>query len=327
MTWIKYCCQLLRLTGNPVWADEMEISLYNALAGAMVPDGHWWAYHSALTGERVPSQKQHQDPGVSCCMMNAPRALFLTPRWAIMTSAEGPVVNFYETGISNVPLDTGISVQLIQTTDYPVSESIRIQVIPEKEAEFTLRLRIPGWCEAANIAITNESTDSRSEKISVSGGEYAALKRIWKPGDTVFLEIPMKGRVIEAPGCRTQLAIMRGPVLLALDNRFVNVDDNDVLLTRNDQGNVDLTPVVPTPDGVKMAFSVPFDIHPTHFFFHSKVTLTMCDFASAGNQWGPDNLYRCWLPQPLWLPHAFVPNTWKLLNANPPERPIIPPLN
>ena len=31
VTWIKLCAQLLRLTGDPVWADRIEVSLYNAL--------------------------------------------------------------------------------------------------------------------------------------------------------------------------------------------------------------------------------------------------------------------------------------------------------
>ncbi|MGC9354027.1 MAG: beta-L-arabinofuranosidase domain-containing protein, partial [Mariniphaga sp.] len=43
VTWMKFCYQLLRLTGDPVWADEMERTLYNALLGAMVEDANWWA--------------------------------------------------------------------------------------------------------------------------------------------------------------------------------------------------------------------------------------------------------------------------------------------
>ena len=34
-TWMKFCYQLLRLTGDALWADQLELSLYNALLGAM----------------------------------------------------------------------------------------------------------------------------------------------------------------------------------------------------------------------------------------------------------------------------------------------------
>jgi DUF1680 family protein len=66
VTWMKLCDQLLRLTGDPKYADEMEKNLYNGLLGAMMPDGRWWAYFSGLMGVRVPSYIQHSDVGLSC---------------------------------------------------------------------------------------------------------------------------------------------------------------------------------------------------------------------------------------------------------------------
>ena len=72
-----------------------------------------------------------------------------------------------------------------------------------------------------------------------------------------------------------------------------------------------------------MAFTAPFQIRPSHFFNHSVTNLALCDFASAGNAWSETNLYRTWLPQPLFLRQAFVTNTWKLLEPGP-LRPVIP---
>ena len=34
------------------------------------------------------------------------------------------------------------------TTDYPFGETIRIKIEPERDVEFPLYLRIPGWCKA-----------------------------------------------------------------------------------------------------------------------------------------------------------------------------------
>jgi DUF1680 family protein len=41
VTWMKFCSQLLRLTGDSKYADALETSLYNALLGASTPEGHW----------------------------------------------------------------------------------------------------------------------------------------------------------------------------------------------------------------------------------------------------------------------------------------------
>jgi uncharacterized protein len=97
-TWIKFCYQLLRLTGDPVWADEMEITLYNALLGAMANDGHWWAYFSPLLGERMPSPMQVPSCNSSCCVANGPRGLLTAPGWSVMKGENGPVVNLYAPG-------------------------------------------------------------------------------------------------------------------------------------------------------------------------------------------------------------------------------------
>ncbi len=98
VTWMKLCDQLLRLTGDVRYADELEKNLYNGLLGAMMPDGKWWAYFDGLMGVRVPSYVQHADVGLSCCVVNGPRGLMLTPFWAFMQSADGPVVNLYAPG-------------------------------------------------------------------------------------------------------------------------------------------------------------------------------------------------------------------------------------
>jgi hypothetical protein len=78
-TWMKFLYQLLRLTGDVKYADELEKNLYNGLLGAQMPGGGWWAYFSGVNGERVPSLMQHDDVGLSCCVVSGPRALLLTP--------------------------------------------------------------------------------------------------------------------------------------------------------------------------------------------------------------------------------------------------------
>ena len=112
VTWIKLCTQLLRLTGDPVWADEMELSLYNAMIGAMTPDGEWFSYFTQLTGERVPSFIAHADLTMSCCVASGPRGLLLTPRWAVMTARDGPVINLYAPGTATLHSPTAVRSRL-----------------------------------------------------------------------------------------------------------------------------------------------------------------------------------------------------------------------
>ncbi len=65
-TWIKLSQQLLRLTGEAKYADAIESTYYNALLGAMRPDGSDWAKYTPLTGQRLEGSEQC-NMGLNCC--------------------------------------------------------------------------------------------------------------------------------------------------------------------------------------------------------------------------------------------------------------------
>jgi DUF1680 family protein len=317
VTWMKLCDQLLRLTGDPLWADELELSLYNALLGAMTPDGAWWAYFSPLAGQRVPSHYQHADVELSCCAANGPRGLFLTPRWAVMGCEGGLALNLYAPGRASHKLAGGTEVTLVQETDYPRGEEIQLTVSPGKRERFALKLRIPAWSRQTDLRINGEA-------VAASAGSYAVLDREWSPGDRVLLKLDLRGRAMPAPSGAPQLALRRGPIVLALDNRLIQPRDVAVRLVADKEGYVVLKPAAAGPAGVWMAFEVPFEVRPSHYFNHYQTNLVMCDYASAGNGWSSENLLRVWLPQPLFLRNAFPADTWRLMCPDLNECPPIP---
>jgi DUF1680 family protein len=316
-TWIKLCSQLLRLTGDPSWADEIEISLYNALGGAQTPEGNWWAYFSPLIGQRVPSLAQYSDIGLSCCVANGPRALLLAPLVAVMRSTHGATVNLYAQGSARLLLPDGESVMVVQETDYPRMPEVRLYVKSGSARPFSLSLRIPAWSKRTTLTVNGEA-------IAAAPGHYATITRRWLPSDLVVLTLDLRGRTVQAPASKDQLAVMRGPILLALDNRLTPPEVEDVWLSTDADGYVVLKPASREVEGIWMAFDVPFEVRPYHFFKHHPVALTMCDYASAGNRWTADNLYRTWLPQPMYLADIYGSDTWKLMYPDEVSRPQIP---
>jgi hypothetical protein len=344
VTWMKLCYQLLRVTGNSVWADQMEISLYNSLKGAMNSEGNWWAYFSPLAGERMPSPMQVPSCESSCCVANGPRGLLTIPQWAVMVNENGPVINLYTQGSWKGTLAGGTDYELNQITDYPKGDKVEITIRQKKSVKYTISLRIPEWSKTTEIKINGE-------KIDCSAGEYARITREWKDGDKIELILDMRGRIIQAPGNINDMAVMRGPVVLAMDNRFIEPADYNLWLypantkweSENELGNlryvlprpvnqtpvvqyIELTPVQNKPDNVWMAFEVPFLYKYTHFFKHSVKKLVMCDYASAGNLYTTDNLFRVWISQPLFMNDIFPNNTWKILFREGEKRPVFPEL-
>jgi DUF1680 family protein len=292
-TWVKLCDQLLRLTGDVRYADELEKNLYNGLLGAMMPEGQWWAYFDGLMGVRVPSYVQHADVGLSCCVVNGPRGLMLTPFWAFMESADGPVVNLYAPGTAQVG-----TVKLKITGDYPVSDHVEILVNPAMAGEFTLSLRIPAWSERTELKVNGEP-------LPVTPG-YARIRRTWRAGDRVAITFDMRAKVVESNGL---VALRRGPVVLSLDNRLTPAAPGQVTLDRNLELKSD--PAAAEKIGAWMAYDVG--------------GLTFCDYASAGNGFSEENIFRTWLPQPLDLATVYqTGQTWQTLShaqtwTNPPK--------
>jgi len=314
-TWMKFLYQLLRLTGDVRFADELERNLYNGLLGAQMPGGSWWAYFSGVNGERVPSLMQHDEVGLSCCVVSGPRALLLTPQWAAMTSAEGPVLNLYFPGMAELPSPSGQKITITQKTDYPVADTIEISLELSRPETFTLALRIPAWSERTSLKVNGGPVETRP-------GSYAKIRRTWKSGDRVQLVLDLRGRIIEAPDGNGQLAVVRGPLVLALDNRLVPDEGLEAKATL-DRGAFPFIDLKPNPEaagriGAWAAFDVPFIVD------GKARALEMCDFASAGNAWTTANRYRTWLPQPLWLGNMYESGqTWQTLTHRH-YRPVAP---
>jgi len=307
-TWMKLLYQLLRLTGEPRYADELEQNLYNGLLGAMLPDGTWWGYFSAPMGERVPSYIQHDSVGLSCCVVNGPRGLLLTPFWAVMTSAEGPVVNLCAPGQMQLTTPKGIPLRLDIAGDYPVAAEAELTVQPQAPEEFTLAVRIPAWSVQTEVCVNGQ-------RVSAKAGTYAKIHRMWQAGDKVTVSFDLRGRMLEAPDGNGQLAIMRGPVVLSLDDRLVPPQPG--MSAQLDRSTTPYIALTPNPQAAQkiaawMAFDAPCAIN------GQRHTLTFCDFASAGTLWKSSNCFRSWLPQPLDLGQVFeTGQTWQKLTHSP----------
>ncbi len=321
VTWMHLCEQVLRLTGDPVWADELELTLYNALLGAMTPDGSWWAYFSPLAGQRVPSHMQHADVGLSCCVANGPRGLFAVPRWAVMRAPDGsPVINLYAPITVRWASPEGSPLLIEVRTGHPRDGRVEIEVRPDRPRRFPLRLRIPAWSANTQLRINDGPAETPHP------GRYVVLEREWSPGDVVRLDLDMRARVVTAPSGAPARAVLRGPIVLALDDRFVSPTNLAVRLALPANEPVELERIE-VPSGVDLAVHVPFEVRPSHYFHHHTNLLVMCDYASAGNAWDGTNSFRVWLPHPLYLRTAYPPELWSLMYprcAAPPEVPRPP---
>ncbi len=293
MSWIKLCKNLLTLTGNSKYMDAIEISMYNAMMGAMMPSGNTFAKYSVLRGVRELGEGQC-NMDINCCIANSPRAFMLFPAVSYMYQGENIYINSYIPGTASFNAVYKKKVTLAQITDYPRSSTIQIIVHCKDAIRLSLHLRIPQWSKENTVAINNVAFDQ-----PITNGEYLTLSKTWKDGDLISIKLDMRGRIEYTGGdINKHFAIMRGPVVLARDNRLNKLDTDEALnfVSDNDGGKyINLTEIQDKPQNIYLAYKADFYAGGLRERSYSKpVGVVLCDYASAGNGWNNNNKYNVW---------------------------------
>lgn len=289
-TWIKLCNNLLRLTANPMYADQIEKTVYNALLASMKYDGSQIAKYSPLEGQRQQGEEQC-GMHINCCNANGPRAFTLLPKMALMTAPGEILVNLYSSSTATVQLISKNKIAIQQKTTYPVGDQIEIVIQLEKPEKFTLSLRVPAWSTQSTVSVNGVAAEG------AQSGSYFKIYREWKKEDKVVLTLDMTGRLIKLNGYQ---AIMRGPVLLARDSRFNDGFVDETAAIQNKDNRVVLTPEEKKPDHIWMSVTAPLVLG-TDLEGEGKIAkqIHFCDFASAGDTWTYESRYRVWIKQTL----------------------------
>jgi uncharacterized protein len=257
VTWLKFCSQILRLTGDPLAVDMIEKYAYNGLTGAMKPSGDGFSYVNLLNGVKTNPEGWGgivNGVYVTCCNLNGPMGLAYLPFIAVMNSKEGPVVNLYNAAVANAMTPDNQPVKLEIATDYPLSGLIHVTIVPQSAEKFTVRLRIPLWSKSTSLKVNGEA-------IQVKPGTYAEVHRLWYPGDKIELMLDMRCQLIDAPHGSNRAgdnfqALIRGPIVLARDENM-DPDYNRPVTFLSRDGYVDLTPESQVRQNTKMQFLVP----------------------------------------------------------------------
>lgn len=199
--------ELARLDGDLRFGDLIERTAYNALFGAQGSTGREICYFTPISGER---KYFHRDS--YCCPNNFRRGIAALPGLIYYQSPTGIAINLYNESTMTTTLEN-TRLQIRQETDYPSSGKVTIHVNPDSPVQFALQFRLPRWCTNPSLSVNGEQAIK-----PVTGQSIHEITRIWKPGDTVTLELPMQPRwVIGRAKQAGKAALLRGPVLYGLN--------------------------------------------------------------------------------------------------------------
>ncbi len=198
---------LLRVTRDARYGDSMERVMYNTILGAkpMHADGRTFYYADYnARGRKVYSN--HRWP---CCSGTMPQVAADYRINTYFRDPRGVYVNLFITSTARWTQD-GAQVALTQKSLYPFDSSVRFEVQVSKATEFAVNVRIPAWATGASIVVNGRRVDAVT-----TPGSFAAIRRLWKSGDRMEVDLPLTMR-LESVDTRhpDTVALLSGPLVL-----------------------------------------------------------------------------------------------------------------
>lgn len=225
--------RMFLLHGDAKYMDLLEKILYNGLLSGIGLDGKSFFYTNAM---QITNGFKHADIELSrsgwfecsCCPTNLVRLIPSIPGYVYAQKEDNVFVNLFISGTAKFTVNKQ-TIQITQQNHYPWDGDLGFTFQTNNPAAFTLRIRIPGWAQQQAMPsrlywFANVSEASQIP-IKVNGepidyileNGYALIKRTWRKGDQLSLQLPMEIKKVKADTNLTdnigKLALQRGPIL------------------------------------------------------------------------------------------------------------------
>ncbi len=216
------------LTGESKYTDVLERSLYNAALDGLSLSGDRFFYGNPLASKG--SDQRREWFGTACCPSNIARLVASLGNYIYSYNDDAVWINLFIGSEVTIPVQKQL-IGLSMQTGYPWKGETAIAVTQAPQKKVQLKIRIPGWLTQpvpGNLYHYMDSSVSNVQ-ILVNGkivswqqdNGYAIITRVWKKGDVVTFNTPMKVRTI---GSRTELkqndqrvALQYGPMVYCVE--------------------------------------------------------------------------------------------------------------
>ena len=205
---LKLTEDLHRRNPNAAYADYFELATFNHILSSQHPEHGGYVY---FTSARPRHYRNYSAPNEAmwCCVGTGMENHGKYGQFIYTHVGKALYVNLFVASELNWR-EKGI--RLRQETGFPYSETSRI-TITEGKGQFPLQVRYPGWVKPGElkVAVNGKAVDLISGPAS-----YVAIDRSWKKGDVVEVRFPMHNSVKYLPNLPQYIALMHGPIMLAM---------------------------------------------------------------------------------------------------------------
>lgn len=209
--------QLIAADPQAAYADYYECALYNHILSSINPAHPGYIYFTPIRPGhyRVYSQPEQ---AFWCCVGSGMENPGKYGQFIYARSKEGVYVNLF---VASELTDADLGLTLRQETAFPDEQRTRLTMKLAQPTTFTLHLRHPAWVasNAFTVRVNGQPVDVKSQPSS-----YATIRRGWKDGDRVEVDLPMQTKTERLPDGSDWVAILRGPIVLAAPSGTDDLD-------------------------------------------------------------------------------------------------------
>ena len=215
---LKLSEELHRRNPEARFADYYELATFNHILSTQHPEHGGYVY---FTSARPRHYRNYSAPNEAmwCCVGTGMENHGKYGQFIYTKKADALFVNLFVASELNWK-ERGITLR--QETTFPYSETSRITVTEVSNhnskfstlnSQFKLMVRYPGWVKPGQFAV---KLNGQPVAIVTGPSSYVTIDRQWKKGDVVEINFPMYNYVKYMPNLPQYIALMHGPVMLAM---------------------------------------------------------------------------------------------------------------
>ena len=213
---LKLTEDLHRRNPNAAYADYYELATFNHILSSQHPEHGGYVY---FTSARPRHYRNYSAPNEAmwCCVGTGMENHGKYGQFIYTHVGKALYVNLFVASELNWR-EKGI--RLRQETGFPYSETSRITITEAPSLKgraggeaFPLLVRYPGWVKPGELKVT---VNGKAVDLISGPASYVAIDRSWKKGDVVEVRFPMHNSVKYLPNLPQYIALMHGPIMLAM---------------------------------------------------------------------------------------------------------------
>ena len=190
------------------YADFYELATFNHILSSQHPEHGGYVY---FTSARPRHYRNYSAPNEAmwCCVGTGMENHGKYGQFVYTHKGDNLFVNLFVSTELNWK-ERGIVLR--QETGFPYTENSKI-TIAQGKGKFTLQVRYPGWVKPGEFDV---KVNGKPVSIVTGPSSYVAISRQWKKGDVVEMTFPMHNSIKYLPNLPQYIALMHGPIMLAM---------------------------------------------------------------------------------------------------------------